>query len=89
MKATPEECKVELAAKLLEDYKYMYNYNIELVDSTSSWRKEKVGFVNDLTNAKNEISKLKEELKDANQAVAKLTVAGVILGILGVVACLL
>lgn len=61
MKATPEECKVELAAKLLEDYKYIYNYNIELVDSTSAWRKEKEGFVKDLTNAKNEIAKLKQD----------------------------
>lgn len=89
MKATPEECKVELEAKLLEDYKYMYNYNIELVGATSTWHKEREGLIKDLNTAKNETTKLKQDLIEAQNAVVELTAASVILGILGVVACLL
>lgn len=89
---TEEEAKNELtklSEKLFFDYKYMYDYNISLVKATAGWRKEKEGLIQDLTNSKNENLKLKQKLDEASTTIVEITVASVILGILGVIACLL
>ncbi len=80
----------KLTTKLFHDYKYMYDYNIQLVNDTAGWRKEKEGLIQDLTNANNENRQLKERIKSAEKAIKQMMLGALGLGIVTIgVICLL